>query len=150
MQQKARGETVTKETLRAFLDNYINPPKNNTGTLKGFMQEFIDNAENRINKKTGSIVGMKTQLGYKRTLKYLTAFEEKTKQTWELVSSHTARRSFATNLFLSGFPTLSIMQITGHKTEKAFMRYIKVTPEQHAKLLRLHWIEKGSHLKVSK
>lgn len=69
-------------------------------------------------------------------------------EKWELVSSHTARRSFATNLFLSGFPTLSIMQVTGHRTEKAFMRYIKVTPEQHAKMLQLHWTKKGSHLKI--
>jgi len=71
----------------------------------------------------------------------------RTRQTYrkyELVSSHTARRSFATNLYLSGFPTLSIMQITGHKTETAFMKYIKVTANQHAKLLRLHWQEKDS------
>lgn len=69
-------------------------------------------------------------------------------EKWQIVSSHTARRSFATNLYLSGFPTLSIMQITGHKTESAFMKYIKVTNEQHAELLRLHWIEKGEYLRI--
>lgn len=42
------------------------------------------------------------------------------------------------------------MQITGHKTESAFMKYIKVTNEQHAELLRLHWIDKGEHLRVVK
>lgn len=63
-------------------------------------------------------------------------------EKWQLVSSHVARRSFATNLYLGGFPTLSIMQITGHKTETAFMKYIKVTPEQHGKLLHLHWTKK--------
>jgi hypothetical protein len=31
------------------------------------------------------------------------------------------------------------MKITGHKTEKAFMRYIKVSPEQHAKKLQDFW-----------
>lgn len=71
-------------------------------------------------------------------------------EKWQLVSSHTARRSFATNLYLSGFPSLSIMQITEHKTESAFMKYIKVTNEQHAELLRLHWIDKGEHLRVVK
>jgi site-specific recombinase XerD len=71
-------------------------------------------------------------------------------EKWELVSSHTARRSFATNLFLSGFPTLSIMQVTGHRTEKAFMRYIKVTPEQHAVLLREHWAQNGNFLRIAK
>lgn len=69
---------------------------------------------------------------------------KKTYKKYELVSSHTARRSFATNLYLSGFPTLSIMQITGHKTETAFMKYIKVTANQHASLLREHWQAKAN------
>lgn len=63
---------------------------------------------------------------------------------YELVSSHTARRSFATNLYLGGFAPLSIMQITGHRTETAFMKYIKVTSDQHANLLRRHWNKKAS------
>jgi len=72
----------------------------------------------------------------------------KTFEKWDLVSTHTARRSFATNLYKSGFPTVSIMRITGHKTEKAFLKYIKVTPEEHAELLQLHWEKKNSPLKV--
>ena len=60
-------------------------------------------------------------------------------EKWQLVSSHTGRRSFATNLYKSGFPSISIMHITGHKTEAAFLKYIKVTPEEHAKLLAEHW-----------
>lgn len=66
----------------------------------------------------------------------------KTYEKYELVTSHTARRSFATNLFLSGFPAISIMQITGHSTEKAFMAYIRVKPEEYAELLREHWEKK--------
>ena len=69
---------------------------------------------------------------------------KKSYKKYELVSSHTARRSFATNLYLSGFPTLSIMQITGHRTETAFMKYIKVTANQHASLLRKHWQTKAN------
>ncbi len=60
------------------------------------------------------------------------------KQLYECISSHTARRSFATNLYLSGFPTLDIMKITGHKTEKSFMQYVKVTKEETAKRLSKH------------
>ncbi len=67
---------------------------------------------------------------------------------WQLVTSHTARRSFATNLYKSGFPSISIMQITGHKTETAFLKYIKVTPEEHAKLLQMHWQKNSEHLRV--
>ena len=59
---------------------------------------------------------------------------------WKMVSSHTARRSFATNLYKSGFPAISIMAVTGHRTERAFLKYIKVTPEEHAELLQEHWL----------
>lgn len=57
----------------------------------------------------------------------------------ELVSSHTCRRSFATNNYLMGIDSLTIMQITGHSTEKNFLRYIKVTPDQHARRLKDKW-----------
>ena len=60
-------------------------------------------------------------------------------EKWQLVSTHTARRSFATNMYLMGVPSITIMRITGHKTEKAFMRYIKLDEEQHAKIIALHW-----------
>jgi integrase len=61
------------------------------------------------------------------------------KEKWEMVASHTMRRSFATNLYKSGFPSISIMAITGHKSEKAFYSYIKVNEEEHAEMLRRHW-----------
>src|SRR6185437_2670575 len=60
-------------------------------------------------------------------------------EKWELLCTHTARRSFASNEYLAGTPTITIMAITGHKTEKAFLRYIKLTPNEHAKLLKLQW-----------
>ncbi len=57
---------------------------------------------------------------------------------YNLVTSHTARRSFATNAYLADIPTISIMEITGHKTEKAFMKYIKISPEDNARKLIQH------------
>jgi integrase len=60
-------------------------------------------------------------------------------EKWELLCTHTARRSFATNEYKNGTPAITIMAITGHKTEKAFLRYIKLTPKEHAKLLKLLW-----------
>jgi integrase len=53
-------------------------------------------------------------------------------KTWERLSSHAARRSFATNFFLSGIPAAILMQITGHSTEKQFMQYINVDPKANA------------------
>ncbi len=63
---------------------------------------------------------------------------------WKMITSHTARRSFATNEYLAGTPTITIMAITGHRTEKAFMKYIKITPREHAKLLGQQWSNRQS------
>lgn len=57
----------------------------------------------------------------------------------DLISSHTGRRSFASNAYLSGIPSITIMKITGHKTETAFLKYIKVSPEEHAKKMAEMW-----------
>jgi integrase len=61
------------------------------------------------------------------------------KELWECISSHSARRAFSTNLYLEGFPPIEIMKITGHKTEKAFLTYIKVTKLDAAKRLNKHF-----------
>ncbi len=61
---------------------------------------------------------------------------------WQVVSSHTARRSFATNLYLAGLPSISIMSVTGHRTETSFLRYIKVSQAEHAKKLLEYWHRK--------
>lgn len=66
----------------------------------------------------------------------------------ELLSTHCARRSFATNMYESGFPAHSIMAITGHRSELAFLKYLKTTPEKHAKMLMEHWLKNMNHLKV--
>jgi site-specific recombinase XerD len=57
---------------------------------------------------------------------------------WEQVCTHTARRSFATNAYLAGINAIDIMQITGHRTETAFMKYIKVKSEETARRLLNH------------
>ena len=62
----------------------------------------------------------------------------RTVEKWKLVSSHTARRSGATNMYIAGIPSISIMKITGHRTEKSFMKYIRITQEENARLLAQH------------
>jgi len=58
---------------------------------------------------------------------------------YELVSSHAARRSFATNSYQKGIPTATIMKITGHRTEKSFYKYIKLDNKEHADILLKAW-----------
>lgn len=57
---------------------------------------------------------------------------------WQLITTHTARRSFATNAYLGNVPTISIMKITGHRTEKSFLKYIKISQEDNANKLLSH------------
>ncbi len=70
-------------------------------------------------------------------------------ELWETISSHTARRSFATNLYLDGFPTIDIMKVTGHRTEKAFMKYIRVSKLDTAMRMSKH-IKNNWNLKLLK
>lgn len=63
---------------------------------------------------------------------------QKLKPKYELVTAHTARRSFATNAFLAKVPSIAIMKITGHRTEEAFMKYIRITGEDNARQLLSH------------
>ncbi len=42
-----------------------------------------------------------------------------------MITTHTARRSFASNLTLAGVPKQYTMAVTGHKTERAFNKYIQ-------------------------
>lgn len=57
---------------------------------------------------------------------------------YELMSSHTARRSFATNAYLANVPTIAIMRITGHHTEESFMKYLRIANENNARQLLSH------------
>lgn len=56
-------------------------------------------------------------------------------QLWEIISSHACRRSYATNMFKKGVQTLLIMNSTGHKSETAFLKYIRATNEDKAILM---------------
>jgi integrase len=61
------------------------------------------------------------------------------KHKYDFITNHTARRSFATNMYLRKAPVHSIMAITGHTTEANFMKYIKVSAEQHANIIEKHF-----------
>ena len=57
-----------------------------------------------------------------------------TREKWEIISSHTARRSAATNMYLTGrMKTYEIMKLTGHRSEQNFFRYIRLTGDDTAR-----------------
>lgn len=71
-----------------------------------------------------------------------------TLQKWEMISSHTARRSFCTNEYLKGTPALTIMKVSGHKTESSFLKYIKISQKEHAEKMKQLWEEREPKLKA--
>ena len=54
---------------------------------------------------------------------------------WQLITSHTARRSGITNMYLAKIPILQIMSISGHHSQKQLIDYIKVKQDETAELL---------------
>jgi integrase len=69
------------------------------------------------------------------------------KPKYHFVTSHTARRSFATNEYMNkGLSVRDIMAITGHKTEKSFYKYIRQTPKENAERIKIIWKEREDSL----
>ena len=100
----------------------------------GIMPRPISNQKmNEYLKDLGELVKINDDIVISRT-KGGQRTEEVFKK-YDLISSHTARRSFATNSFKAGVPSISIMKITGHTTEKSFLQYIKISSEENAVLM---------------
>lgn len=55
---------------------------------------------------------------------------------YQRITFHTARRSFATNLYRQGAPVVSIMKMTGHKTEQNFLKYLNISKEEHSESMQ--------------
>ena len=154
---------VTRITKDNIEDNeFINITQSKTGdpvviplhwTVKYMLDKYggelpkpISNQKfNDYLKELCRIVGIKDEVHKSITIggKRISKKYEK----WQLVTAHAGRRSFATNLYKQGFPALSIMQITGHQSEKSFLKYIKVTPREHAEKLKEFWRQRGDHLR---
>jgi len=114
------------------------------------VMEIFEKYADRPNKLPKTISNQKFNDYIKEVCK-LANFDEKgrvsskpEKILADLVSSHTARRSFATNYYLQGFPTIDLMKITGHKTERSFLKYIRVSKLDTAKRLSAHIKENWS------
>ncbi|PTB95690.1 hypothetical protein C9994_10595, partial [Marivirga lumbricoides] len=53
-------------------------------------------------------------------------YHETKKPKYELVSTHTGRRTFATNLLMRNIPAETVMQFTGHRDYKSFSKYVNI------------------------
>ncbi len=132
--KKTRGKVVIPihNNVRAIMAKYKDKTHNSLPPVisNPKMNAYLKDVVKLIPALEEPIYQRKTKAGLEVMSKH---------KKWELVTVHTARRSFATNLYLENFPVVSIMKITGHQTEAAFMGYIRITPTENAELLLNHW-----------
>jgi integrase len=126
--QKRNGEFPRKISDQKF-NKYIKIVAEKSGLTQKVNGARIDEIEISENNKKKTI--------HRKVHKKFPKFE--------LVTSHTCRRTFATNLY-GKLDTLTIMKITGHSTERQFLNYIKITPREYAIKLKALW-EKQKELK---
>lgn len=116
-------QPVAKEIVQKYDGDF--PNKNNKSTF------------NTDLKKIGELAGIDDDVVY--TYKRGNTKEDRVYKKYELISSHTCRRSFCTNQYLKGVPSVLLMKISGHRTEKAFLRYIKIDEEMAAQKISEFW-----------
>ena len=95
--------------------------------------EFGLHAYNTKVRKIAKMAGLTDRIILKNTSGGV--IQEEEKMLCDCISSHTARRTYATNMFKLGVPTSLIMAVTGHKTELSFLRYVKATNEDKARMM---------------
>ncbi|WP_168796411.1 site-specific integrase [Flagellimonas onchidii] len=127
-QKKTSGRIVVplRKQVRDILEKYDGySPDVDSFTFNRRIKELGDSAEIR----------QKVEIEHKRgTIK-----ESQLLEKYKLISSHTCRRSFCTNAYLNGIDVQLIMKISGHKTEKAFRRYLKISNYEAAQKLKEAW-----------
>jgi integrase len=100
------------------------PPKTPDQVINRYIKKIAQKAE--INGRIDYIITK----GGKRT-------EEKLEK-WEMVSNHTARRTFITNLLKAGVDPISVMQLAGLKKLQTLQKYNKRTVDETAELIAEH------------
>lgn len=91
---------------------------------------IVEQPFNRALKKIGELAGIDKEIVLTENIGGET--KERLVKKYDLITSHTARRTGATNLFLLGYSFLQIMKVTGHASVESLMEYIKVSLEENA------------------
>ena len=127
--QAKTGDRVVvplRPEAQAILEKYnMEMPQTNNADFNYYIKE--------VARRAG--LEEKIKISYKRGNKLV----EEIRAKFEWVMSHTCRRSFCTNEFLDSTPISLIMAISGHKTEKAFRKYIKADNLEKAQMIRKLW-----------
>lgn len=138
--QQKTGEKViipVRQELKVILERYnFNLPKTHEQKV------------NKYIKTIGKEAGITETVRVEESRGGMTV--KKDLKKYELIVTHTARRSGCTNMYLAGIPVIDIMKISGHKTESEFLKYIKVSKEETALNLSDHPYFIGNTLSIAK
>jgi integrase len=101
-----------------------------TYTINGFINlPLVSNPQlNATLKDIGKLAELNDHC-FKVRYKGGTAHESE-KQKWELLTTHTGRRTFTTLSLFLGMDSESVKKITGHKSDKSFKKYVRYSDNQ--------------------
>lgn len=114
----------TKIPLNKFSKEILKKYK---GTIHEPLPIISDQKFNKYIKECCQIVEINTLItktrfvGQKRV--------EMTVPKYKLITSHTARKTFVTNSLILGMKEMVVRNITGHKKEESFRRYVKIADD---------------------
>lgn len=131
--------------LRAILDkrNGAFPKTISDQKFNEYVKEVVQLAE--INNEVEGSKLMTVKINGEDKQRKIKGIYEK----WELISSHSCRRSFATNMYKSkALPLIVLMSLTGHKTESQFIEYVRTSPEENARLMNDYYNGKLSKINL--
>ena len=100
----------------------------------------------RYIKEIGHKAGIIQNIQIIETIKNKQIITNKPKN--QMITSHTARRSFATNMFYDGMNPIDIMKITGHKKLDTFQKYIVSDPNRELQRQERNKVNAERYLKV--
>ena len=132
--------TKTNQNLTIPIHPYFNQTLNKRGGK--FPRKISDQKFNKYIKEIAKTVGITEKTFGSKIEENSKTKTEGYYEKWELVTSHTCRRSFATNLYLGGIEVVIIRKATGHTSEKSFINYVKASQDEHIKKISEYWKNK--------
>ena len=112
--------------ITAEIREIMNKPRYNNAPPPKLNEQDINDYLKVIGRKVGidqDIIRRYTKAG-------IPVEEKETK--YNLITTHTARRSFCTNMYKDGMPIFDIMNFSGHSSDRDLYNYIRIEKEQRA------------------
>jgi len=134
----------TRDSLRVPIDPRMKP------VLDKYSLPFPKLSPQFVTREIKQICKMCPLLNAEVSITRTKGGKEFTKQVpkYSLVMFHSGRRSFSTNWYKDKTPASVLMRATGHRTEQAFLTYIKTEPWEDVEIFRAIMIKQQAKLEV--